>query len=370
MSITQRNLRSEAPIRIQAYPPNGADVITYGTVSFVQEKVTKTDTVKRPKPVDLFAAGTPFQVTVETWYSGTASLRSGKITYFAYPSISVPRGGGLDGPNANALNNELLGKIKALSVNASVMLPEMGKTTDMVTGLARDMLGTFRKLRSGRLFSDFIRDLAAPKDRASKKLAKRWLEYTYGITPTLSDIHGLSVAMHSRVTEGKRMKAVVSRTTQKQFLVPYDYYCPQLSVVDSLNQKATAYYTLSSAGLKTLAQVGITNPALTAWELMPYSFVIDWVIGIGDYLNTLDALVGVSDIKFVTSHRFERTCVGPYYAYGTSNGSQAATVMSVLIEKHRSGATNMIPAQLPGYQPHLTMSRMVSSVALLRNLIK
>lgn len=45
--------------------------------------------------------------------------------------------------------------------------------------------------------------------------------------------------------------------------------------------------------LHWLASFGITNPLELAWELIPYSFVIDWAFNVGNVLSGLDALIGV-----------------------------------------------------------------------------
>lgn len=38
---------------------------------------------------------------------------------------------------------------------------------------------------------------------------------------------------------------------------------------------------------------GLINPAVLAWELIPFSFVVDWFAPIGNTLDALDAGVGV-----------------------------------------------------------------------------
>jgi hypothetical protein len=40
------------------------------------------------------------------------------------------------------------------------------------------------------------------------------------------------------------------------------------------------------------AQLGLTNPVSLAWELLPFSFVVDWAWPLGDYFSNLDALYG------------------------------------------------------------------------------
>lgn len=51
-------------------------------------------------------------------------------------------------------------------------------------------------------------------------------------------------------------------------------------------------YELENPFVATLAQLGITNPAELIWELVPYSFVIDWFVPVGNYLSAFDAALG------------------------------------------------------------------------------
>jgi hypothetical protein len=41
------------------------------------------------------------------------------------------------------------------------------------------------------------------------------------------------------------------------------------------------------------AQTGFTNPLNLAWEILPFSFVLDWFLPIGPYLETLSAFDGL-----------------------------------------------------------------------------
>jgi hypothetical protein len=63
--------------------------------------------------------------------------------------------------------------------------------------------------------------------------------------------------------------------------------------------------------------LGLLDPLTVAWEIIPYSFVIDWFVPIGTYfenLNTIPALNGRWMVvnKFGTESQLNWSWVGPY----------------------------------------------------------
>jgi hypothetical protein len=52
--------------------------------------------------------------------------------------------------------------------------------------------------------------------------------------------------------------------------------------------------TIDDSFYLTLQDVGLSNPLLTGWEVLPYSFVLDWFVGVGDFLSAVNAFQGYS----------------------------------------------------------------------------
>jgi hypothetical protein len=63
------------------------------------------------------------------------------------------------------------------------------------------------------------------------------------------------------------------------------------------------YLEVVNPNLHTIQQMGLTNPLVVAWELIPFSFVADWFIQVGDYLTALTALQGLTVRKALHSRR-------------------------------------------------------------------
>jgi len=97
--------------------------------------------------------------------------------------------------------------------------------------------------------------------------------------------------------------------------------------------KAWLEVEASNTTLMRLEQFGLANPAALAWELIPFSFVADWFVGVGDYLNAQTALLGLTVVDGGTSQLSIRTSVGS--ATGVAKGSTNKSVNGQL----PSGAT-------------------------------
>lgn len=52
-------------------------------------------------------------------------------------------------------------------------------------------------------------------------------------------------------------------------------------------------YTISNPVLYTLQNLGFTNPLAVAWEVVPYSFVVDWFVPVNAFIQNLQPPLGV-----------------------------------------------------------------------------
>lgn len=149
-----------------------------------------------------------------------------------------------------------------------------------------------------------------------KSAFNRFLEVQYGWKPLLSDIHGAVSALASRPSDHWM---VTAKGTSKS----------EWSKVSNHSNGTNSAYTVTGAGMEgcfvridaiptndplvALSALGITNPASIAWELTPFSFVLDWALPIGDYLQSLDAMLGYGPTHCSVSrlHRLNQSAT-PY----------------------------------------------------------
>lgn len=122
----------------------------------------------------------------------------------------------------------------------------------------------------------------------SKTVANRYLEYTYALTPMVQDAYDTYETLRKSEALSKLHRFRKSR----KFDSSHENESGSISGFRVL--RCTCWYEVSSPEIRKASQLGLLNPALIAWDLVPYSFVLDWIMPIGNYLHALSAYAGVT----------------------------------------------------------------------------
>lgn len=201
-----------------------------------------------------------------------------------------------------AITRALL-KLKSMDVNYAQNLGERKQTANLVfdscvrlARMGRDARNAFKSQRNFEKF--FLEGFG--KRNPAKTLANYWLELQYGWKPLLQDVHSAVTTLMNDLPD-RRMTSVsakvkvgvsevktISSTKPPGAIVLVDRV---MRGVQNVHVRLD-YLQDDNPTLSSLAQAGLTNPADLAWELLPFSFVVDWFIPIGDFFNCLDATVG------------------------------------------------------------------------------
>lgn len=208
-------------------------------------------------------------------------------------SISTLRRFNLD----NEVKQKLMEKVRDSDVNIAVAWGEREETLRMLSGSLKKLGTAFNQARSGN-FAGAAKTLTGYGSRPGvgleKSIANNWLELQYGWLPLMSDIDGLCKTLHKQVSHKEYVivrasKRIQDETTSLSVSTDYeDYVVSRAEYHSSCRVKMK----LSNMFLKTAAEVGLTNPLLVAWELVPFSFVIDWALPIGSFLSQFDSSFG------------------------------------------------------------------------------
>lgn len=201
-----------------------------------------------------------------------------------------------------------------------------------------------------------------------KSFPNLWLEYSYGWRPLLNDIYGAAELLAQVHTQSRPHWVTSTDKASRLYVGSNSSEGVIASASGEANVKSRCQigFDVSSSFLDGLKSTGISNPALLAWELLPYSFVIDWFIPVGGFLERLNATSGLTFIKGSTSILTEYEASSS----ASSNGSRWSlaspmTMKYKLVQLHRKKLTSFPGAEPPGLRLGLGLTQVTSGLALL-----
>jgi hypothetical protein len=233
-----------------------------------------------------------------------------------------------------------LGKLAKNKVDLSVAFLERKQSARMVQEWCASTFRLLKDLKKGRwVFNSGARsplgktwkwDKSVPRGWTPKAveqwrkgekittLPNAWLTTRYGIAPSIMDIAGAVEAIEAAdngvydrytVTTAARQKSVVSTSVPWASAPTVGYNMTYRALVRRstfTHHEASVRLdaTVDNSTYLRLKDVGVTNPLLTAWEVLPYSFVLDWFIGVGDFLEAANAWTGGYTFKAGSATRF------------------------------------------------------------------
>lgn len=213
------------------------------------------------------------------------------------------------------LDSRLIDRARASDFSLPVTLVEGRQTVRMIAETARTLASSIYDLRRGDLVGA-MRHLRGQPTRAQTRRFNRrygvnpastassyWLQLQYGWKPLLNDAKNIAEAlaeavlrngdsMTSTVTATSRLHS--SRTWNNHTIGVSPYSQGRLTADVSITRKGKWRFRPNSADLPGL--FGLTNPFEVVWEIVPFSFVADWFLPIGNYLSTLDAPLRFSHV--------------------------------------------------------------------------
>jgi hypothetical protein len=193
-----------------------------------------------------------------------------------------------DSESETAIQTKLLNRIKGHSLHLGVALAEVDKLAGTVHDTLRNLVWGLRDLRAGRFWAFFRRFGVSPPSRVKVKqlttldISGRFLETRYCWEPTLSDCYQ-SVRAFEAISQGPRKK-IFKKKINVEGSQPYrTNYC-----VGEESYKVRRTYNFEMyEELEFARQVGLVDPLSVIWERIPFSFVFDWFMPIGNYLNLI-----------------------------------------------------------------------------------
>lgn len=314
---------------------------------------------------------------------------SGASAWDVQASVVGPTGAETASCDARA-NTKLLLAIKNQKINALQAFAEREQTFRTIVQSATSLANALSALKKGdiggavsalggrkpsrKAVSGFKQKF--PSDPAGA-ISNLWLSWQYGWRPLINDVYGAAEFYNQQITKDRVMRATATVAISNRSTVLSEK--PQVGWVmrHTTNRswkyscKLVVFYKVVNDTSKTMAQLGLINPATIAWELLPFSFVADWFLPVGNFINSLDATVGLAFVKGC------KTTCSKATAHKRSGAKSTAVtkVVSADVNGHvrtlsiqRTTLTSFPSVTAPQWKNPFSASHAASAIALLQQM--
>lgn len=195
--------------------------------------------------------------------------------------------------------NMAIGKFQESDLAESIATA--AQSLNMINKRLGQVLQFVNAVRSGkwdRVASGFRPSRKMQNTPGSKRMANNFLEVQFGWVPLVQSVYD-AVSMYQSQTHRGMKIAKRSGGNVEYFKEGSDGFDPSLygsgaQPLKSVQGSATISGVVSNSRLYDLNRFGLANPALLAWQLVPYSFVVDWFLPISPILGQLTMNLGLS----------------------------------------------------------------------------
>lgn len=261
-----------------------------------------------------------------------------------------------------------------------VTLAERKQAMNMMTSRLIQFTRFVRSMRKFH-FGDALRELgydpaSLSRDRwkrlkkRSSSLGDNILEFRFGWQPLWQDIHSTAELLSSDIPVSRVIGKGHSRVSSSADASdPYNYYgyVRRVNIDNETSHvKVWADVVMSNPNAALLNNLGLVNPFLMAYEVIPWSFVANYFISFEQYLRNFNPYAGytLSNEGYTKYQVINRSSRQDEIRYGSFTGNYA-------VFKSQSVVVVRTPGTIPSYQLRirdpwvLKPGRALNAIALL-----
>lgn len=257
--------------------------------------------------------------------------------------------------------------------NVADIIRTRRESMNMAVNMLRRLTSAARAIRHGNIHrASSILGTDLHKRPRGGTMSERWLEYAYGWSPLLGDLYNiLDKGFGDLQFEVLSRKKQINEFDQKPFFDGGG--SPWLYVVGSLfeHQEVSCKIKckIPNTAVQPISDWGLDNPLELAWEALPYSFVIDWFIPIGDYLAQAGAFASSVQItEMSVTRKLRRDWVGTTTAVtdpDLTKGYKSRPTAFQKSYKRKTRSNSIRSRPLPSFSnPFTSVGRYLNQLAL------
>jgi hypothetical protein len=196
-----------------------------------------------------------------------------------------------------------------MQVDLGTAFGERKQLANMLGDTATNLAKAFRYVRRGQV-RRAMNQLGISR-KHNEPIGGSWvqkiLELRYGWIPSLSDVYSAADTLSKRGKGDWRITAKATRKADSEYVYRLEPLPTTNFDACSVTAKVmrSAFVRIDAVPdnelLISLANVGVLNPLQVAWELVPFSFVVDWGWALGNWIESLDAMLGYTQCYTSTS---------------------------------------------------------------------
>ena len=201
-----------------------------------------------------------------------------------------------DANGENKIRNRALSKVyDQLSQAESLRVAwlERQKSLDLAASAIRVMITSARaiKRRDPRFLRKLLRKRPELSDVA-KTPADLWLAYNFGVVPTISDLHH-AMGIFTTALPPIRISATASGkckfNSRSRFMYGGGFEWNEGAWGEyNYRVKLGGHITSFDPHLQLATSLGFGQPLSVAWEMTPFSWVVDYVVNVGEFVKNFE----------------------------------------------------------------------------------
>jgi len=276
-------------------------------------------------------------------------------------------------------------RLKQKHVDLGVAFAERKATSRMLGDVTHRLARSVREVRRGN-FRNAARALGILGDPGKPRgshWTNHWLQLQYGVKPLLADVYGSAEALSKRPASDWRVTTKAHRSdrdtwTYKTPKQGGSYPTGGYDAFSGLAERERGVFVRLDALpendlLMSFKSLGLTNPLLVAWETVPFSFVIDWALPLGNWLDSLDALLGFSQAWYSSTHYSKTLWTDEGISYdwdGNSFIHNDWIGTKTLLQITRTASSGVPLPAFPRFKDPRSLGHMANGLSLLAQSLK